>query len=505
MTLVSSFNKTFKNNPDKIAIEFNDKQISFSELDKNSNKIANGLIRLGLKKGDRVAQFLGNGLELVYFFLGALKAGAVVVPMNTYYKEIEVQHILNNSGAELILVNNEKLKIIENCKDKLKSLKRIITVEENNNYKSFGNIIKNFSDQDINVEIKDDDGSIIFYTSGTTGKSKGAFLTHKNIESNLQALKEAWHWTEKDKLLLTLPLYHIHGLGVALCGSFYNANSIILRKKFISEEILPLIQDHKCTMFMGVPTMYIKILETKDKGKYDVSSMRLFISGSAPLSSDTFNEFEKVFRHKILERAGMSETMMNFSNPYEGKRKPGTVGLPLHEVKVRIVDKNFNDVKQGQEGEILLKGPNVLKEYWSFPGYNGESFRDGWFMTGDIGKMDEDNYISFVGREKEVIISGGLNIYPREVEETIDQHPEVVESAVIGIPDKIFGESVKAYVVLKENAKATEEEIINLCKLKIANYKKPKYVEFIKELPKTNTGKVTKNVLKERTRKSMAS
>ncbi len=243
--------------------------------------------------------------------------------------------------------------------------------------------------------------------------------------------------------------------------------------------------------------MYIKVLDTKDKEKYDLSSMRLFVSGSAPLSSETFKEFEQLTSQKIIERAGMSETMMNFSNPYDGKRKPGTVGLPLIGVKARIVDENFHDVKQGEEGEILLKGPNVLKEYWNFPEMNGKAFKDGWFRTGDIGKKDDDGYYTFVGRVRDMIITGGLKVFPREVEEVIDQNPAVKESAVIGIPDKTFGESVKAFVVLKDGQGVSDEDIIKFCKEKIASYKKPKFVEFLEELPRTSTGKVTKNVLKD--------
>ena len=505
MTLVSCFNNTFSKNTSRVAVDFYGKRIPFSELDKNSNKVANALIRLGIKKGDKVAQFLDNSPELIYFFIGALKAGCVVVPINTYYKEAEVGHMLSNSGSKLILVNTERMKVLENCKGNLEELRHIITVENNEKYTSFDNFVKNSMENEPNIKLSNDDGAIIFYTSGTTGKSKGALLTHYNVESNLKALKEAWHWTDNDKLLLCLPLYHIHGLGVALCGSFYNGSFIVLRKKFLPDDVLPLIQQHECTLFMRVPTMYIKILEAKDREKYDISSMRLFISGSAPLSSETFKEFKDVFGHEILERAGMSETMMNFSNPYKGKKKPGTVGKPLPGVEVRIVDADFNDVEKGEAGEIMIKGPNILKEYWNFPRLNGEAFRQGWFRTGDIGRMDEDGYIIFVGRARDMIITGGLKVYPREVEETIDQHPAVKESAVVGVPDKLFGESVRAYVVLKENANAREEEIISFCRQKLAGFKKPKNVEFLKELPRTSTGKVQKNILRERAMKSKAS
>jgi|TARA_B100001964_G_C14243638_1_gene606320 malonyl-CoA/methylmalonyl-CoA synthetase len=495
MTLVSSFNKAFQTYADKVAIEFNDNKATFDEINRNANKVANALNNIGINKGDRVALFLSNSLELIYFFTGILKNGSIVVPMNGSFKEKEAEHILNDSGAKAVLTDKNCLPIIKTIKPDLKELKHIITVDSDENT-GFNEFIKDASDENPNTEITDEDGSIMFYTSGTTGRCKGALLSHKNMESDLEALKQTWHLTDKDNLILTLPLYHIHGLGVALCGSFYNGYSFVLMKKFDAEEILKLIEEKKATLFMGVPTMYVKILEVKDKEKYNTSSMRLFISGSAPLSAETFKEFKDTFGQEILERAGMSETNMNFSNPYNGKRKPGTVGPVLPCAKVKITDKDFNEVPQGKEGSILIKGNNVFKGYWNAPEKTKESFHDGWFITGDLGKIDEDNYITFLGRSKDLIISGGLNIYPAEVEELINTHPAVSESAVIGVPDKCFGEAVKAFVVLKDSI--TGEEITAYCKQKLSSYKKPKYVEFIDELPRNSMGKVQKNVLREK-------
>jgi len=509
MTLVSSFSRTFQTYAGKAAIEFNGKLATFGEMNKNSNKVANALRNISVNKGDRAALYLDNSLELIYFFTGILKNGSIAVPMNTSFKEEEAKYMLNDSRTKVILTDKERLPIIKSILKDLNELKHIIITnnigknDENYNGKNIGFIdfndfIKNASDKCPDVEVNDEDGSIMFYTSGTTGKCKGALLSHKNMESDLEALKQAWHLTNKDKLILALPLFHIHGLGVALCGSLYNGYSLVLRKKFDAEETLKLIEEKKATLFMGVPTMYIKILEVKNKEKYDISNMRLFISGSAPLPAETFKEFKQVFGHEILERAGMSETNMNFSNPYHGKRKPGTVGLPLSCIEVKIADKNFNEVLKGKEGEILLKGSNVFRGYWNAPEKTRESFHDGWFITGDIGKMDEDGYVAFLGRSKDLIISGGLNIYPAEVEETINSHPAILESAVIGVPDKYFGESVKAFVVLKNNIKPTEKEIIAYCKQRLASYKKPKYVEFIKALPRNSMGKVQKNVLRKK-------
>ena len=503
MTLVSSFNKTFQTYTDKVAIEFNGDKATFDEINRNANKVANALKNIGVSKGDRVALFLSNSLELIYFFTGILKNGSIVVPMNTSFKGEEAKHMLNDSGAKIVLTDKECLSIIKKVLPELKELKHII-VTDGDEYTDFNEFIKNVSDENPNIEINDEDGSIMFYTSGTTGRCKGALLSHKNMEADLKALKETWYLTDKDKLILTLPLYHIHGLGVALCGSFYNGYNLILKKKFDPEEVLESIQEKKATLFMGVPTMYIKILQVKDKEKYDTSSMRLFVSGSSPLSAETFKEFKDIFGLKVLERAGMSETNMNFSNPYNGKRKPGTVGLPLPCVQVKIVDKDFNEVPQDKEGSILIRGDNVFDGYWNAPEKTKESFHDGWFITGDLGKIDEEGYVTFLGRSKDLIISGGLNIYPAEVEEIINSHSAVLESAVIGVPDKCFGEAVKACIVLRENKKASEEEIITYCKEMLASYKKPKYVEFIEVLPKNTMGKVQKIVLREREIKAIS-
>ena len=419
--------------------------------------------------------------------------------MNINFKEQEIHHILHDSGAKAIITDKERLPIVKNIHDKLPELKHIILVNgnEDGNH-NFTDLIKNASDKEPNNLIKDEDSSIIFYTSGTTGKPKGAVLNQTNVTSNLKALEQTWKWTKDDVFLLTLPLYHIHGIGVALCGSLSVGNFTILKKKFVDEEVLETISKRKVTLFMGVPTMYFKLLEVEGLEKYDLSSMRLFVSGSAPLSRDLFYKLKKVFHHEILERAGMSESMMNFSNPYNGERIPGSVGPCLPGVKVRITDKNFNDVPVNTEGEILIKGPNVFNGYWNKPSYNKHVFKDGWFITGDVGKIDEKGYVYLIGRSKDVIISGGINIYPREIEDVIESMPQVKECAVVGVLDKEFGESVKAYIVLNGETKLTEDEVIAYCKERLASFKKPKFVEFIDALPKNTMGKILKEELRKR-------
>ena len=498
MPISSLFHQTSQNLPDKVAIEFEDQRVTFREIDLIGNKIANSFQKIGIEKGDRVAQFMPNCLELVYSLVGNFKNGSIVVPMNINFKAQEIEHILKDSGAKAIITDRERLPIVKNIKDKLQDLKFIILIDgKENNISSFNELLQTASDKEPSAIIKDDDYSIIFYTSGTTGKPKGAALTNLNLTSGVKALVQAWKWTKDDVFLLALPLYHIHGIGVALCGSLYAGNFTILKKKFDAEDVLETIRKRKINLFMGVPTMYFKLLEVEGIEKYDLSSMRLFVSGSAPLSKDLFYKLKKTFGHEVLERAGMSETMMNFSNPYDGERIPGSVGPCLPGVKARIVGKNFDDVPVNAEGEILLKGPNVFHGYWNREKYNKEVFRDGWFITGDVGKIDEKNYVYIIGRSKDVIISGGINIYPREIEDVIESMPHVKECGVVGIPDKEFGESVKAYVVLNPKSRLTEEDVINYCREKLASFKKPKFVEFLDALPKNTMGKILKEDLRK--------
>ncbi len=499
MGIASLFKQTSQRLPDKVAIEFEDKRITFKELDLEANKAANAYQSIGIMKGDRVAHYLPNSLELVYSLMGNFRNASIIVPMNINFKEQEIQHILHDSGSKAIITDRERLPIVKNVLDKLPELKRIILVDGNEEGTiNFIELMKKSSDKEPQVVIKDEDHSIIFYTSGTTGKPKGAALNQTNVTSGVKALAQAWKWIENDILLLTLPLYHIHGIGVALCGSLYAGNFIILRKKFVAEDVLETIEKRKITLFMGVPTMYFKLLEVEGLEKYDLSSMRLFISGSAPLSKDLFYKIKKNIGYEVLERAGMSETMMNFSNPYEDERMPGSVGPCLPGVKVRIVNPGtFDDVPANTEGEIVLKGPNVFSGYWNKPDYNRQVFKDGWFLTGDIGKIDENNYVHIIGRSKDVIKSGGINIYPREIEDVIESMPQVKEAAVVGVPDKEFGESVKAYVVLNSGSKLTEDDVISFCKEKLASFKKPKFVSFLDSLPKNTMGKILKEDLRK--------
>jgi malonyl-CoA/methylmalonyl-CoA synthetase len=506
MSIAEAFGETFRKFPEKVSIEFNDKKVTFNEIHVATNRIANSLRDLGIRKGDRIAQYVPNSLELVYTTVSSFKLGAIVVPMNVSFREREIVYFLQDSGAKAIVTDTERLTVVESVLKDLPDLKYVIITDSGGgggqdvrapgDCTLFSDLFDNGDDGELNIDIKDDDGAFIFYTSGTTGRPKGALLTQRNVTSNLESLREAWRWTEDDLFMLTLPMFHIHGLGVGLCGSLYNGCSTIIRGKFDAADVLDTIQNRKVTLFMGVPTMYFRIVEVEECEKCDVSSMRLFVSGSAPLSKELFAKFHNTFGHRILERAGMSESMMNFSNPYDGERRPGTVGFPLPGVEARIVDENFSDAPVDVEGEIVIRGTNLLSEYWRNEEATQKSFVDGWFRTGDIGKRDRDGYISIVGRSKDIIISGGVNLYPREIEEVIESISAVKEAAVVGVPDEEFGEAVKACIVLEDGAKLAGEEVIAYCREKLASFKKPKHVEFLDALPKNAMGKIVKDELR---------
>jgi malonyl-CoA/methylmalonyl-CoA synthetase len=346
------------------------------------------------------------------------------------------------------------------------------------------------------VERRPDDLAAILYTSGTTGRSKGAMLTHDNLASNAKVLHDYWHWQEGDVLLHALPLFHVHGLFVASHGALLNGSKMIFLPKFDCAEVMRHLP--RSTVFMGVPTYYVRLLSEPGFDKSICAGMRLFVSGSAPLLRDTFDEFIQRTGHTILERYGMSETTMLVSNPYEGERIGGTVGLPLPGVSVRVVKSDGTPCGVGEIGDIQVRGPNVFKGYWRMPEKTAAEFTpDGFFKTGDVGRFDDKGYLTIVGRSKDLIISGGYNVYPKEIESHIDEMDGVVESAVIGVPHPDFGEAVNAVVVVKPDATISEGDIIAALKTRIANFKVPKRVFFIQELPRNTMGKVQKNMLRE--------
>jgi malonyl-CoA/methylmalonyl-CoA synthetase len=375
----------------------------------------------------------------------------------------------------------------------------IFTLDEPVQGRNSGSLLSravHFGDRFETVHRDGDDLAAILYTSGTTGRSKGAMLTHGNLASNIAVLHDAWHWQKGDVLLHTLPLFHIHGLFVAAHGALYNGSKMMFLSKFDSAEVIQHLP--RSTIFMGVPTYYVRMLADPAFHRDQCAAMRLFVSGSAPLLADTFAQFAERSGHSILERYGMSETAMLTSNPYEGKRKPGTVGPALPGVSVRLVNAEGVSCASGEVGEIQVKGPNVFQGYWQMPEKTAEEFTDdAYFKTGDVGCFDKDLYLTIVGRSKDLIITGGYNVYPKEIEAIIDELPGILESAVIGVPHPDFGEAVIAVVVPRAGAAVSEQAITQALKNAIANFKVPKQVHVMTELPRNAMGKVQKNLLRQ--------
>jgi len=482
--------------PDKLCLEFEGRQTSYGELSNLVSGFGAGLRQWGLKPEDRVALFMENCPEFVAAYLGTHLAGGVVVLVNTQYKQVELRHILSDAGVRLCFTDKVKSAEIERVRENLPDLEKVVIIDESESLQLFLEIKTNYQ---FDWPKDGDELAIIAYTSGTTGRSKGAMLTHRNLICNALAVCEAWQWTENDHLLLTLPLFHAHGLMVGLHGTLVKGASASLRRHFQASEVYAELLSSKPTMFFGVPTMYSRLLAEAAKNAERPQPLRLYVSGSAPLSPQTFAEFQQIFGQAILERYGMTETIMNLTNPFEGERRPGTVGKPFPGQEARVVDvQTRQPLPAGGVGEIEVRGPHVFKGYWNRPDATAEVFDpDGWFRTGDLGSLSEDGYYTISGRAKELIISGGYNVYPREVEEVLESYPGVLEVAVVGLPDADLGEQVVAVVVVRHSPTITAEQLVALCRENLASYKKPRQVYFVESLPRNALGKIQKHLVRE--------
>ncbi|ARQ00015.1 malonate--CoA ligase [Pseudorhodoplanes sinuspersici] len=473
--------------------------MSYADMLDRSGQIANVLVLDGVEPGDRVAAQVEKTVENFITYLAVLRAGAVYLPLNTAYTLAELDYFIGDAEPKLVICDPAKREgLAEIAKNRgVASVETIDAKGQGSLIEAADKAPKDFAD----VPREDDDLAAILYTSGTTGRSKGAMLTHRNLSSNAETLREYWRFTDKDVLLHALPIYHTHGLFVASNTVMMAGGAMIFLPKFDADEVMRYLP--QATSMMGVPTFYTRLLKHPGLTKAACAHMRLFTSGSAPLLAETHDEFRAKTGHAILERYGMTETNMNTSNPYDGDRIAGTVGFPLPGVGVRIADPESGAVlKQGDIGVIEVKGPNVFLGYWRMPEKTKAEFRpDGFFITGDVGKIDERGYVHIVGRAKDLIITGGFNVYPKEVETEIDALPGVVESAVVGCPHPDFGEGVTAVVVLQKGASADEKAIISALEGKLAKFKLPKRVLFVDDLPRNTMGKVQKNVLREQNAK----
>ena len=494
--LYALFARSFPDDREACCIETQDGLLySWNDLERATACIANLLASLGLPAGARVAAQVDKSPEALLLYLATLRAGLVYLPLNNAYQAAEIDYFIGNAEPGVVVCSPANESWIAPIAQK-HGVVRTFTLSDART----GTLLEAAASQPDRFETvrrTDADMAAILYTSGTTGRSKGAMLSHGNLSSNALVLKSTWRWRPGDVLLHVLPIFHVHGLFVASHGALLNGSKTIWLNRFDAKEVVRRLP--QATVFMGVPTMYVRLLDEPGFTAEVTRNMRLFVSGSAPLLPETFREFERRTGHRILERYGMSETVMLTSNSYDGNRMPGTVGLPLPGVSVRVVDSTGRICDWNEVGDIQVKGPNVFSGYWRMPEKTAEEFTsDGWFKTGDVGRFDANGYLSIVGRSKDLIISGGYNVYPKEIESFIDEMDGVAESAVIGVPHRDFGEAVTAVVVRKPGASIDEADVIAALKSRIAGFKVPKRVFVVDELPRNTMGKVQKNVLRER-------
>jgi malonyl-CoA/methylmalonyl-CoA synthetase len=460
-----------------------------------SGRYAKAFQVLGLKPGDRLAAQVEKSPQALMLYLGAIRAGAIVLPLNSAYTASEVDYFLRDAEPKILVCDPARREDLAKV-----AASAGVGAVETLGPDGGGSLPSRCKEHAPNFEDIDrgaNDLAAILYTSGTTGRSKGAMLTHGNLASNAEALVGVWRFSPQDALLHALPIYHTHGLFVAVNTMLLCGGKIIFLPKFDPAACLALMP--RASVMMGVPTFFTRLLRDDNLSRESTAHMRLFISGSAPLLAETHRAWLQRTGHVILERYGMTETGMNTSNPYEGERRAGTVGFPLPGVELRITNpETGKPLSQGETGVIEVRGPNVFKGYWRNPEKTAQEFRsDGFFITGDLGQIDGDGYMHIVGRAKDLIITGGLNVYPKEVETEIDALPGVIESAVVGLPHEDFGEAVAAIVVPAPGASLDEQTVQEALTKKLGRFKVPKRVLFIDELPRNTMGKVQKNLLRE--------
>jgi len=463
MNLTQLFDLSFIGRRDEVAIEFNGNTYTFGEIDNRSNCMAALFEARGLKRGDRLCVYLANCLELIDIYLASVKLGVIFVPINILYRDREILHILSDADPKAVIA--------------AQPMPGAIPLWHVNDL----NVPANAERPQIALD--GDTPAALVYTSGTTGVSKGAILTHNNFAANGINLNACWAITSADRFLLALPLFHVHALANGLHCWLFSGCRMRLLERFEHQKAADEFLDFRPTLFFGVPTVYVRLLALSDELAREVGGfMRLFVSGSAPLPTQVFEDFRQKFGHSILERYGMTETLMNISNPYAGERRPGTVGQPLPGVSARIVN-----------GEVELRGPNVFAGYWRREEATVAAFDNGWFKTGDMAECSADGYYTLLGRKSDLIISGGFNIYPREIEDFLTEQPEVAEAAVVGIADKLRGEIPVAYYVPASTITASELEA--RCRAALASFKVPRTFVAVEQIPRTALGKIQKHLL----------
>lgn len=517
MNLSSQLHDTAKRVPHKPAYYFMDQASTYAELDGAITKFASGLEKLGVKKGDHVGLLLGNSPYFVIGMYGALRLGATVIPINPIYTPDEIGYILNNGDVKTIISLDLLVPLAEKMHHLLPKVEHYIICDTPQGKEASVDVtqlsvfpkLKAFNEVvalgDLNFqtpELDDEDVALILYTSGTTGKPKGAMLTHNNLYSNARDVGIYLHMNEDDRVITTLPMFHVFCLTVSLNAPLLSGATILIDPKFSPAEIFRLAKKYEPTVFAGVPTMYNFLYQYTEGNPEDLKSLRLCISGGAAMPVALLKSFEEKFNVVISEGYGLSEASpVTCFNPLDRPRKPGSIGQSIIHVENKVVNELGEEVPVGESGELIVRGPNVMKGYYKMPEETAATIRDGWLYTGDMAKMDEEGYFYIVDRKKDLVIVGGYNVYPREVEEVLYNHPDVVEVAVVGVPDPNQGEAVRGYVVSK-NPSLTEEEVIAYCREHLAKYKVPNSIEFLEELPKNTTGKILRRALKDQFVKS---
>jgi malonyl-CoA/methylmalonyl-CoA synthetase len=471
LTLLELFDPSLIGRRDTAALDFQGATYTFGDLDARSDRLAQLFQARGLKTGDRLCVYLANSVEMIDLYLASVKLGLIFAPINILYRDREITHILTDAAPSAVIGLPSGWSVSE--------LKKEASAYPN---------------QRPNDSLTADTPAGIIYTSGTTGTSKGAVLTHNNFAANALTLLDAWQISSADRLLLALPLFHVHGLGNGLHTWLASGCRMRLLERFDHQNIADEFLSFEPTLFFGVPAMYVRLLDIPGGQARQIgASMRLFVSGSAPLTPQTFEEFRAKFGHTILERYGMSETLMNISNPYSGQRRAGSIGLPLPGVSVRLLDAHGQPVADGETGELYLKGSNIFGGYWRREEATKAAFLDGYFRTGDLAVRSPDGYYTLSGRKSDLIISGGFNIYPREIEEFLEEQEGVAEAAVAAAPDRVRGEVPIAYIVAKRPLDARDLEA--RCREKLASFKIPRSFVFVDKLPRNALGKIQKHLL----------
>ncbi|MBW6455246.1 MAG: AMP-binding protein [Trueperaceae bacterium] len=506
--------------PGRRFLSFEGASFSYASFAAHVGAAAAALRDWGLQPGDRVALYLGNTPSYLIAYLAALWCGAAVVPANTRYREAELGHMLRDAGVRLVVTDPEGGPLVATARTMTPTVDLVLTLtgdldEDRRLWAGLGP--SSAAARPPDIAARRGSLALIAYTSGTTGRSKGAMLTHGHLLANARAVGRAWRWAAEDHLLLTLPLFHIHGLGVGFHGTLVHGAALTLHRRFDAAAVLAALEEGPATLFFGVPTMYGRLLREADERPRRLGGLRLLVSGSAPLAVETLEKVERLFGQRILERYGMTETVMLTGNPYAGPRKAGTVGVPFEGVELRLAGGAAEAGSSGaartgaggaartgagggRAAEVQVRGPSVTAGYWNDPDATAAAFTpDGWFRTGDLGALDADGYLTLSGRARELIISGGFNVYPREVEEAIAALPGVREVAVVGLPDPDLGERVAAAIVVDPEGPAVDEAGVTAhCQRRLAGFKTPRTIAFVVDLPRNAMGKVLRHELRDR-------